>query len=318
MYSVKYICGRVNVGFNQIFGGTPMTVHCILKAFENSEQYRIDPIDRRVFAKLEGDKFRDKFRKLTAGAEIIHVDDTLVLEKMFRAEMNPPQVIGVIARSPVKKYMGWACVYTPDWFYQSKVIRLNYAEEYNNKMDYRDKIKIIRHGVDVKYLHPNFKSVRKYILWAGAKNRPAKNYGLFEDIMSVVKLPEPYEFKVISSYNVNDYWRLLDETALLINTSKYESFCCALFEAKSKGVVTIHKERLHDHFRIGHHHDGSEIQVPYTVEGYAEAIEDILYYPESKEYIKYLGERQREYVLRTATLDYMREDMEEVYGQVII
>ncbi|GAG54611.1 unnamed protein product, partial [marine sediment metagenome] len=75
---VKFIGGRIYRDFNRPFGGTPMTVHCILKAFENDLDYKIIESERNDY-EVNTEKEIAKFRQ---GADIFHVDDTFILERM--------------------------------------------------------------------------------------------------------------------------------------------------------------------------------------------------------------------------------------------
>ena len=308
---VKFICGRIYDDYKRPYGGTPMTVKCIRDAFKDDEDYTVVAIERTAFDNVN---FVESIKEFRSRADIFHVDDTGILETMYRNKMKPPDVIGPISRGPLKNYKGWRSAYSADWFYKATVIRLNYSEEYNNKIDARDKIVLIRHGIDTDLICTGPSIERKYVLWAGDQARFAKNFELFQDIMKITKLPPPYEYKIISKYNVQDYWDILDETAILVNTSKYESFCCALFEAKAKGVPTIYREFLHDYFKIGNFYRDSEIQVEYTAEAYRTKILALL---ECPSLIDHYGKKNREYVLENATLRIMRDDMKKVYNEVI-
>jgi glycosyltransferase involved in cell wall biosynthesis len=129
-----------------------------------------------------------------------------------------------------------------------------------------------------------------------------------EEIMKITKLLEGYEFKVMNKYNVEDYWKVLDETAIFINTSRYESFCCALFEARAKGVATIQPKLLNG---VGVH-EKAPIQVEYEAEVYRDKILELL----KDEKYKKVGEECREYCVKNASLKIMRDDMTKIYKEV--
>ena len=224
---VRYIGGAIGEpGKGQIFGGTMATNYAIKRSFENSELFDLQLKTRRDFSNIaEAKEFLD-------GGQISWMDDTGFLEQFFEAGYDRPDVIGPISRSPVKRYSGgaWRSKYAPEYFYGGKILRLNEAEEKESTLldefkgiDYVKHVSFIRHGIDLELMEPREKD-RKYILWAGNSGRPAKNYQMWLDIQEKIKeiggLPAPYEFKTMSKYSVDDYWDTLDETALLVNTSK--------------------------------------------------------------------------------------------------
>jgi glycosyltransferase involved in cell wall biosynthesis len=307
MIKVKYIGGNIFGDYRKVFGGTPMTIDCYLKAFHNDSEYEIEAIARQSFAK----DFKVRYLAYIKDADIVHVDDTSMLGKIYVNGLPVPDVIGVVARSPVKEYKGWHCPYPEEWFYGAKVIRLNYSEERQCK----DRVTLIRHGIDTDMLHPDYTRIpeRKYILWAGNAKRYAKNYEMMHAIKTQSRLPHPFEFKILTQYHVKDYWDILDQTFLLINTSRYESFCCALFEAKAKGIPTIYKENLHgDNL---HAHSG--IQVPYDVHSYIDKIHEVIEETQRDSgYYQALSHQSRQTVLDHHSLKNMRDDIARVYDTV--
>jgi len=239
-----------------------------------------------------------------SGGDISWLDDTGICNKYFKAGHSAPNIIGPITRSPIKDYHGWKSNYPKEWFYKARIIRLNYNEERDN----HELVTLIRHGVDTEKLKPSDKP-KKYILWAGDKNRYAKNYNFWLEILANTKLPKGYEFKTLYSYNVIDYWNILDETAIFVNTSLYESFCSALFEAKAKGIPTIYPKNLHG---VGVH-EKSKLQVEYTPEDFRDTILRLL---NDEEELKKLGEENRKYVLENASFKVMRDDIVKVIKEV--
>lgn len=296
---VSFVGGVRPHGTKEIWGGSAATFNAFEKAFENDKEF-----DVNFKTRLDFPDGVDLLSFLNEG-DISHVDDTGIIQAMFNQGLNAPDVIGPIVRSPIKEYKDWKPLYTKDWFYKAKIIRLNYNEERKN----HELVDLIRHGIDTKTIKPKEGKKRKYVLWAGMIQRYAKNYELMEEIMNITNLPEGYEFKVLNRYNVEDYWEVLDETVILINTSRYESFCCALFEARAKGVATIQPLKLNG---VGVHED-APIQVEYTAEAYKEKILELI---KDEEYTK-IGKECREYCEETASLKVMRDDVAKYYKQIL-
>ena len=296
MIHVKYIGGS-HAAVTQKWGGTSATNYALLKAMEGHPEFVFEAKFRKDFPGLL------EIRRFLEGADVTHVDDTLIIAWMFNGGIPAPDVIGPITRSPLKDYQGWRAPYTADWFYRARVIRLNYAEENDN----RHLVKLIRHGVDTDRLRPLEGAARKYILWAGGI-RPAKNYPLMQEIMQGFELPAGYEFRVLTDYPVQDYWELLDETALLVNTSRCESFCCAAFEAMAKGVPVIWRQGLQ-----GGVHEAAGVRVGYEAGEYRAAILEAL----SGESYRNLGRAAREYCETNASLAVMGEDLVAVYREAL-
>lgn len=295
---VKFIGGVKPKSEDEIWGGSKATFNAFYKCLENNPdvdiEYKTRVDCKDILTVIEFIK----------DCDILHVDDTSILSMMYENGLKNPDIIGPITRSPIKTYKdNWKSIYTRDWFYKSKVIRLNYSEERSEP----ELISLIRHGIDTDYLIPNYSKKRKYVLWAGMIDRDAKNYKMMEDIMSITTLPSGYEWRILNKYNVNEYWSLLDETCILINTSKYESFCNALFEARSKGVATIQKILLNG----PESHIEAPIQVEYTPESYRDAIIDLL---EDNKYVE-VGKECREYCINKAGLNIMMEDITNIYKE---
>ncbi|MET3792630.1 glycosyltransferase [Aquamicrobium terrae] len=291
---------------NQVWGGSIATSYNFLRSMELSKRYEVQHIDRRH---IKGPReLYDTLR--STNYDVLHVDDAGSGLQICYSAGVLPDVIGPISRAPngVKEYkIGgelWESIYTPEWFYQAVVIRLNANEE--RAPYYKDKYLRISQGVDTEKLRPETNPrERRYVLWAGDANRPAKNYALIEEIISITVLPEPYEFKVMSGYQVEDYWNTLNDTVILINTSKYESFCAAIFEAKAKGVPTIYRQKLHnDRFPDG------RIQVPYTAEAYRDEILKLLGDPEL---LEQEGRMSRDYCVENASFEVMKNSYEAAY-----
>ena len=292
---VRYIGGRVR-NMSQVWGGTIATNYAIVKAMANHPDFDFQARFRRQFGGM------NEVKQYLKGAHITHVDDTLMISRIHAAGMAPPNVIGPITRSPIKNYQGWIAPYPAGWFYRARIIRLNYSEEPGAK----ERVTLIRHGVDTELLCPSKEKKRKYVLWAGDAKRRAKNFPMMQEIMNTA-LPPGYEFKVMTNYAVRDYWRILDETALVVNTSKWESFCCAAFEAMAKGVPVIWRKGLQ-----GGVHEQAGVRVDYDLQAYSRAIMDLL---DGRKY-ESLMKVCRDYVKKNASLAAMRDDLSRIYAGV--
>lgn len=299
MKLITFIGGRFFCNFETPYGGTPMTCHLFRKSFENDTEYKLICKERSDF------KTAQEITGFLKQGDISHIDDYSILLLLYEAGLEAPDVIGPIARSPVKAYKDWLPKYAEDWFYKAKVIRLNDGEERNSPRI--KEIHYIIHGIDTDYLQPDYSAPKKYVLWAGNHKRYAKNFKMFEDIMAITQLPNGYEFKVLTNYTPEQYWALLDETAILVNTSFYESFCCALFEARAKGVATIQQIGLN-----GNQHRFAELQVEYNKDAYKTAILDLL---KNRLYLTY-GRLNRNYVMQNCTLNQMRDSYKKVFDSI--
>ena len=305
-YNVLFI-GALFRNTNEVWGGTVATSYAYKKAFENNEKYNIIFIPRTEI------KTGDDYQKVISQYlhDILHVDDTRILNLIYNAGFSTPDVIGPITRSPIKTYGGdWKTDYTEEYFYNSKIIRLNRSEEHlsGGKIDYTNKITYINHGIDIDVLIPSIKE-KKIVLWAGDKERKAKGYGMWEEIQDKIKLPDGYEYMTLSKYTIDEYWKLLDNVKIIVNTSLNESFCCAMFEAKSKAIPSIYKKNLHN----GRHLDG-RIQVEYDANAYGQEILKLL---TNEEYYKQEAEQSRKYTVDNFSLRRMAETYSEVYDLVL-
>lgn len=315
---VHFVCGDIGEPKkNEMWGGTKATNYTIKRAFENSKKYELVIKTRNEFKDVvEVKKFLDE-------GDISWLDDSSLLGKFYAAGFDRPQIIGPITRSPIKNYNNgvWDSIYTPKWFYDGIVLRLNENEEkeitrkpeyHKSKEDYLSKVDFIRHGIDTELLKPNNKQ-RKYVLWAANAARPAKNFQLWEDIKREIiyhgGLPHGFEFRQMSGYAVDKYWEVLDETAVYVVTSLYESFCCAANEARAKGVPTIVRDFLTGEYM----YTDQPIQVPYTPADYAKKIIELC---RNKDTLEKEGKKAREWVEKNCSLDTMRHDIEKILDKV--
>jgi glycosyltransferase involved in cell wall biosynthesis len=306
---VIFLGGVFNKNKNSMWGGTVATSEYFKASFEGEDYISfVDRSEIKTGKEYSLEKIKNKIKDY----DIIHVDENS-LAQIFYLNNLKVDVIGPITRSPdtVKEYKMedgtiWKSVYTSDWFYSKSIIRLNANEEKNDI--YLKKVKYIDHAVPTNILLPNFSKQKKYILWAADDKRYAKNIELGEEIKKITTLPSGYEWKFLKRYNINDYIEILDETAILINTSRYESFCSALFEAKSKGVPTIYKSKLHnDRFLDG------RIQVEYNAEAYKDKILELL---SNKKMLKEEGNLSRKYAEDNASLKKMKESILKIYRNI--
>lgn len=295
--AIHYI-GGARAGFDQKWGGTCATNYALVKAMADHSEIELVARFRRDFANIS------EVAGFLALGDLAHVDDTDIITRMYHEGLPPPHVIGPITRSPLKDYGGWRAAYTPEWFYRARIIRLNYSEERHH----RSLVSLIRHGVDTELLRPGPATPRRFVLWAGESARPAKNYPFMQEIVSITQLPPGYEFRMMSGYIVGEYWRALDDAALVVNTSKYESFCCAAFEAMAKGVPVIWRENLQ-----GGVHEAAGLRLAYHPEEYRLGILAAL----KNQAYREIGLDCRRYVEAHASLAVMREDLAAVYREAL-
>lgn len=302
MKVVKYIGGVIKDSTNK-WGGTIATNNMFIRSFKNDKEYKIIDKYRSDF------KNADEIAEFISDADIVHIDDTTILTMMYDAGMKTPDVIGVISRSPIKIYQNNSTTkYTKEWFYKAKIIRLNISEE-------RDEPSLIsgfiNHAVDVENIIPDYEYPKKYVLWAGDIKRYAKNYEMFQEIMEN-PLPNGFEYKVLTDYKVNEYWNILKEVVILVNTSRYESFCSASFEAMAGGVPVIWRKNL----QSGRHEDAG-IRVDYDVESYNRIIKHVLTSKTGEFNVWSIeGTRCRTYVESNCTFKAMRDSIAKIYGEI--
>ena len=114
----------------------------------------------------------------------------------------------------------------------------------------------------------------------------------------------------MSNYAIEDYWETLNDTAILVNTSKYESFCCAVAEGMAKGVYSLVRDGFNGKImfldRPG--------QTEYTPEAYAEEILRVL---KDKTELERLSKESREYAEKNFSPESMREDIEKIFMEIL-
>jgi hypothetical protein len=279
-----------------VWGGSIATNYAYQTAFANDPEWLIDLLPRPEIRNI-----RD-IMNFCKGADLIHVDDTSICDMICKSQIPEiqPDVIGPITRSPVKNYKGWTCPYDANWFYNSVVIRLNYNEERKHK----HLVRLIVHGVDTNKLTFEQGKPRTDILWAGQKARYAKNHELWEEIQST-PAPPGFNYKTMSQYNVEDYWEALKTAAVVVCTSRYESFCNAAFEAMSCGVPVVWQRALQG---PGFWEDAG-IRCPYTAEGFVRGITQALEFSDDDR------QATRQYVVDNCSLMHMRNSYVERFTE---
>jgi glycosyltransferase involved in cell wall biosynthesis len=164
--------------------------------------------------------------------------------------------------------------------------------------------------VDTDELVPRPDIQKRHILWVGQPNRHAKGYDLWCEVIDGFD-PSPYTIVELLNYTPDDYWAALDSAAVLVNTSRYESFCSAIAEARAKGVPVLHMAGLH----------GPDVQedAPWTVADRAPAnwryaLHEFIDQPvEERVAMKHAS---RDYALANMTLKHMHDDIADVYREV--
>jgi len=328
---VHWIHGGIGtMGRKNVWGGVLATNFIIERAFKASERIELVGRDFRTLGRRSWPSCRSRPRRRSwpnglnevgdflAAGDMSWVDVTSLLQQMYHFGMDRPDIIGPITRSPVKRYNKgeWESGYTPDWFYGSgKLLRLNEAEEKPKTIlpeyegtDWLQHVNFIRHGVPVGILKPKPVAERNLILWAGNPGRPAKNYAMWKEIVAAIEaepLPEPFEVKTLVNYGISEYWDLLDRTAIVVNTSKYESFCCAVNEARAKGAAILVRTNFNGQLMFL----DQPGQIEYDAENYVAHIRLLCENPKA---MAAAGVRSRNWVFTNCHPRNMRQDIEKV------
>lgn len=304
MIKVLFICGNYKDNFNEIFGGSPMEYYSLNQAFENHPEIQFTICDK---FKIENyPRYRKEY-------DIIHCENMPALKNLMYVKNYIPDVLGPTIRSPTKNEI----VYNEDkeyvnFYYKATIIRNNSSEE--NIPGYCKKIKYISLGVNTdKLKFVNYKT-RPFILWVGDATRKAKNIQMFIDVMNITKLPHGYRWKIMSDYSPEKYWKTLQKTYLVINTSGWETFCFTMFEAESVGIPVIYKKGLHNsgQNKMGFHVN-NRIQIDYTPKAYKNMILKML-----NDGKLYWAERKfaREYTVKNASYENIRQSFGAVYKEI--
>jgi hypothetical protein len=262
--------------------------------------------------------------KLERVHDVVHCDNpdilTALLERSF-----VPDVIGARPWAPSKFYRDLGGYYKypgyeedPDRLYDDAVwVRNNFQEE-RFRPPLLKKIRVVQPCVEVDEIFPPVDQpfdARRYILWAGSKQREEKNWPLMEQIMQTYPLPAPYEWLVLDGYAIEEYLEILDQTALMIYTGKYESFGFQLFESWAKAVPTIYPAGLWGNIEFYGCGGMSLGHEEYRVEGYCKALD--AFFEMGKMEQEQSGLASREHVLRDFTPARMGRELKLIYAQVI-
>lgn len=308
MIKVLFIVGRYYADYNKEFGGTTMEYYNLNNAFKNNKEISFTICDD--FNLYDYEWYKNNY-------DIIHCDDNQTIKNMLLNGFIP-DVIGPTARAPLKseetrkEWIGLGL--NPLDFYKSTVVRNTHAEE---RLDNSwDKIKYINLGVDTEKIPFRNPGLKRWVLWAGDVCREAKNFQMFMDIMKITELPKGYNWKVLSGYRVEDYLKALENTAVLINTSKNETFCFAMFEANSSGVPSIYKKCLHN--PVGHkfkkeYHIDKPIQVEYTPQAYKDKILELL---NDRDKLDMEGRMARKYAEDNGSYKNIVESFGNIYKEI--
>lgn len=256
--------------------------------------------------------------------DIVHTDvPDILTDQLSRGVV--PDVIGAHCWSPNKYYdviEGGFYSY-PGYedrggdLYDSAVwIRNNFQEE-NSPEDLR-RIRIVQPAIETNEIRPasgqKFEH-RKLFLWAGDRSRPEKNWDLMERIASSVKLPKEYEWRFLTNYTEKEYLQALDQTALMVYTSHYESFGFQLFEAWAKAVPVVYPASLWGELDF---HGCGGLPIVGKCRGlnaYLKAIHDFLELPMAEK--ERTGLLSRSLVERDFSLHRMGRELKLIYSQII-
>jgi len=273
---------------------------------------------------ISKDRYCDEEAVGLEGAhDVVHCDNPDILTALLKRSFVP-DVIGARPWAPCKFYRNLDGYYKypgyeedPDRLYDDAVwVRNNFQEE-RFKPPLLKKIRVVQPCVEADEIFPPADqpfSARRYVLWAGGKQRIEKNWPLMERIMQSYSLPAPFEWLVLEDYTIEEYLEVLDQTALMVYTSKYESFGFQLFESWAKAVPTIYPAGLWG--KIAFYGCGgiSLGQEEYRVEGYCKAL-DTFFKMDHKQR-ELLGRASREHVLRDFTPARMGRELKLIYAQV--
>ena len=305
---VLFVIGRYYNDLLHEFGGTTREFYAIVNSFKDSEE-----VDMEICTDFDINKWSEYKKKY----DIIHCEDNNVIKKLLQNKLYP-DVIGPTAKSPSKNEKTWkewkSIGIDPNDYYRATIVRNNSSEERINEL--WKKIKYIKLGVDTNKFQFSRHSPKRWVLWAGDVCREAKNFKMFMDIMKVTKLPNGYDWKVLSGYTLDHYIGALQHTALLVNTSKNETFCFAMFEANALGVPSIYPKGLHNpqgHTFKKQFHPNKRIQVNYTVKDFSQKIKGLLNNPRELEKERILARR---YVEENASYKSLRDSLTDIYKEV--
>lgn len=255
--------------------------------------------------------------------DIVHTDNPTILTDQLKRGFVP-DVVGASNWAPSKFYRDFEGGFyqypgyedRPDQLYDDAIwIRNNFQEE-EFRPALLKKIRIIQPAVETEEIKPEASipyADKRYILWAGNKERWEKNWHIMEKMISSVTLPSGLEWYVLEKYEEQQYLEILNQTALLIYTSKFESFGFQLFEAWAKAVPVIYSHNLWG--KIGFSGCGGlgVSGITDTVEPYLSALHQFLSFDLPAR--EALGISSRKIVERDFNLDRLGRELMLVYVQ---
>lgn len=273
---------------------------------------------------VDVDEYRsDEAMSLERSNDVIHCSNPTILTALLERG-SVPDVIGVHAYAPSKRYRELGGYYQypgyendPDRLYDDATwIRSNFQEE-RFRPRLLKKIRVVQPCVEVDEILPRTKpfSARRYILWAGGKGRVEKNWSMMEQIMRQIELPDYLEWKVLTDYAIEDYFEVLDQTALMVFTSKYESFGFQLFEAWAKAVPTIYQRSLWGRIPFGGCGGLPVSGEDYSVRGFCEKLEAFLRLDVEEQ--ERLGLASRQAVVNDFAPRRMGRELKTIYTQIL-
>lgn len=244
--NVLYYCLRKPGQLSGRLSGPQRSSRVICKALKRVG-IKVTVVDKTQYDAVEA-------VKLERAHDIVHTDNPDILNDQLSRGFIP-DIIGARNWAPSKfyrdfdggfyKYPGYED--NPDQLYDDAIwIRNNFQEEEFHPSLLK-KIRVIQPAIEIEEIQPS-ESIpyanKKYVLWAGNKDRWEKNWHIMEELMASISLPEGLEWYVLENYAEEQYLDILNETALLVYTSKFESFGFQLFEAWAKATPVVYPSSL--------------------------------------------------------------------------
>jgi hypothetical protein len=315
---VLYYCLRKPSHLHGRLSGPRRSSRIICKAIEQAGM-QLTIIDKESYASL-------LCALLEKEHDIVHTDNPDILSDQLTRGFIP-DVIGARNWAPSKYYRDFNGGFyqypgyenNPDKLYDDAIwIRNNFQEE-EFKPSLLKKIRIVQPAIEVDEIFPCTKikfEERKYILWAGSKARWEKNWHIMDQLMKSIKLPSNYEWLVLDNYEEQEYLSVLDNTALMIYTSQFESFGFQLFEAWAKAVPVIYPQNLWG--SMGFNGCGG---IPLSgnnnnLESYQSALKD--FFGKTITEKENLGKRSREIVDRDFSVARLSRELKIIYQQAFM
>ncbi len=256
--------------------------------------------------------------------DIVHTDNPDILSDQLKRSFIP-DVIGARNWAPSKYYRDFpggfyqypGYEHIPDKLYDDAIwIRNNFQEE-EFKPALLKKIRIVQPAIEIDEIYPNENvkpEEKKYILWAGNKERWEKNWHIMDQLMKSVDLPSNYEWLILNNYEEQDYLNILDRTALMIYTSHFESFGFQLFEAWAKATPVMYPASLWG--KMGFNGCGGIPLSTNSLEAYQAALKAFLAKPVAAQDI--VGKQSRDIVCRDFSIARLSRELKIIYHQAFM